>query len=75
MLGLNFVVGHDLIVLHLSRVVCFRGFDVVVFLLDSVEALHLMLLQRKGLSSFGRHVLDEANHGFAALRVEFVVIS
>lgn len=50
-------------------------FKVVMFFLFSKEALNLMVLKSKGLPSYLRQVVDEANHGSCALWVKFIVVS
>jgi len=48
----NIMVGSDLIEFHLASVVFFCVFDLVWFVLHSVEALHLVLSHSELLASY-----------------------
>jgi hypothetical protein len=63
---------------HLSWVVVLNHyslFNIIMFDLESVKALNSMISHCECLTSYGRHCLDESDHGLIAMSVKFVVIS
>lgn len=71
----NVMMGCDFIKLYFTSVVLFSVFNLVLFLLDSVEALDLMFGHSVWLASYWRNVLDETNHGSVALGIKLFVVT
>lgn len=65
----------DLIKFDFSSIVFFCILNFVILLLDSVEALNLMVSHCKLLACDWWNVLNEADHCFITLRIKFFVIS
>ena len=50
-------------------------FEVVVLFLGCVETLDLVILKRESLPGYLGKIVDKANHGLGALRVELFVVA
>ena len=71
----NIVMLHDLVILHLASVVSLRSLNIIMLLLNSLEALDFMLTHGVSFSRLLGDVLNESNHRLLAEGVEFVVVS